>query len=95
MLTGRLDEQVCVGNVAVSSYGEFLLVKLLLVCNLWCRVCKLEQAICNTIRSMAKTIFADYIGKYQIKEIEFENLSLGTLPPIFYGECTWPILFLS
>ncbi|XP_057527794.1 synaptotagmin-3 [Amaranthus tricolor] len=45
----------------------------------------LNTAICNTIRSMAKTIFADYIGKYQIKEIEFENLSLGTLPPIFYG----------
>lgn len=35
---------------------------------------------------MAKPIFADYIGKYQIKDIDFENLSLGTLPPIFYGE---------
>ncbi|XP_010689952.2 synaptotagmin-3 isoform X1 [Beta vulgaris subsp. vulgaris] len=45
----------------------------------------LDKAICNTIRSMAKPIFADYIGKYQIKDIDFENLSLGTLPPIFYG----------
>lgn len=45
----------------------------------------LDKAICNTVRSMAKPIFADYIGKYQIKDIDFENLSLGTLPPIFYG----------
>ncbi|KAL2937503.1 Synaptotagmin-3 [Bienertia sinuspersici] len=45
----------------------------------------LDKAICNTIRSMAKPIFAEYIGQYQIKDIEFENLSLGTLPPAFYG----------
>ncbi|XP_021732873.1 synaptotagmin-3-like [Chenopodium quinoa] len=45
----------------------------------------LDKAICNTIRSTAKPMFADYIGKYQIKDIDFENLSLGTLPPTFYG----------
>uniref|UniRef100_A0A803MLH2 Uncharacterized protein n=1 Tax=Chenopodium quinoa TaxID=63459 RepID=A0A803MLH2_CHEQI len=45
----------------------------------------LDKAICNTIRSTAKPMFADYIGKYQIKDIDIENLSLGTLPPTFYG----------
>lgn len=38
------------------------------------------------IRSMAQPIFADYIGKYQIKAIDFKTLSLGTLPPVIYGE---------
>jgi hypothetical protein len=38
------------------------------------------------IRSMAQPIFAEYIGKYQIKAIDFETLSLGTLPPVIYGE---------
>ncbi|KNA15372.1 hypothetical protein SOVF_098840 [Spinacia oleracea] len=45
----------------------------------------LDKAICNTIRSTATPIFADYIGKYQIKDIYFENISLGTLPPTLYG----------
>lgn len=43
------------------------------------------QAICSTIRSMAQPIFAEYIGKYHIETIEFDELSLGTLPPIIYG----------
>ncbi|KAI9086873.1 hypothetical protein K1719_031196 [Acacia pycnantha] len=41
----------------------------------------LDKAICRMIESMAKPIFAEYIGKYKIKNIEFETLSLGTLPP--------------
>ncbi|XP_028773594.1 synaptotagmin-3 [Neltuma alba] len=45
----------------------------------------LDKAICRMIESMAKPIFAEYIGKYQIKSIEFENLSLGTLPPTICG----------
>ncbi|KAJ9684627.1 hypothetical protein PVL29_016878 [Vitis rotundifolia] len=45
----------------------------------------LDKAICDTIRSMAQPIFAEYIGKYQIEAIEFEKLSLGTLPPILHG----------
>lgn len=44
------------------------------------------QAICEMIRCTAEPIFAEYIGKYQIKAIEFEQLSLGTLPPIIHGE---------
>ncbi|KAH9621047.1 hypothetical protein KSS87_022685 [Heliosperma pusillum] len=45
----------------------------------------LQTAISDTIRSTTKPIFADYIGKYQIKDIEFENVDLGTLPPTFHG----------
>lgn len=37
------------------------------------------------IRSIAKPIFDEYIGKFQIEAIEFENLSLGTLPPTIHG----------
>lgn len=45
----------------------------------------LDKAICDTIRYMAQPIFDEYIGKYQIEAIEFEKLSLGTLPPILHG----------
>lgn len=43
------------------------------------------QAICYTIRSITPPIFAEYIGKYKIEAIEFQSLSLGTLPPQIYG----------
>ncbi|GAB4854957.1 Synaptotagmin-3 [Ancistrocladus abbreviatus] len=49
----------------------------------------LDKAISNTIRSSTRPIFAEYIGKYQIQEIEFESLSLGTLPPTFHGMKTY------
>ncbi|KAJ7970451.1 synaptotagmin-3 [Quillaja saponaria] len=45
----------------------------------------LDKAIGGIIRSTAEPIFAEYIGKYQIKALEFENLSLGTLPPTICG----------
>ncbi|KAM7526889.1 hypothetical protein LguiA_016791 [Lonicera macranthoides] len=45
----------------------------------------LDKAICEMIRCTAEPIFAEYIGKYQIEAIEFEQLSLGTLPPIIHG----------
>ena len=43
------------------------------------------QAICGSIRAIAKPIFSEYIGKFQIEAIEFEQLSLGTLSPKFHG----------
>uniref|UniRef100_A0A5B7A5P5 Putative synaptotagmin-3 isoform X1 n=1 Tax=Davidia involucrata TaxID=16924 RepID=A0A5B7A5P5_DAVIN len=49
----------------------------------------LDKAICGTIRSMAQPIFAEYVGKFQIESIDFENLSLGTLPPIIQGLKTY------
>lgn len=45
----------------------------------------MEKAVCNTIRSTAEPIFAEYIGQYKIEAIEFKNLSLGNLPPIVHG----------
>ncbi|KAE9618392.1 putative C2 domain, synaptotagmin-like mitochondrial-lipid-binding domain-containing protein [Lupinus albus] len=45
----------------------------------------LDKAICRMIRIIVKPIFAEYIGKYHIKGIEFDNLSLGTLPPTICG----------
>ncbi|CAL0316107.1 unnamed protein product [Lupinus luteus] len=45
----------------------------------------LDKAICGMIRITAKPILAEYIGKYQIKGIEFDKLSLGTLPPTICG----------
>ncbi|CAA2991259.1 synaptotagmin-3-like isoform X1 [Olea europaea subsp. europaea] len=43
------------------------------------------QASHSIIRSTAEPIFAEYIGKFKIESIEFENLSLGNLPPIIHG----------
>lgn len=51
----------------------------------WC-FCFYAQAICGIIRTTAEPIFAEYIGKYQIKAIEFDQLSLGTLPPTICGK---------
>lgn len=31
-------------------------------------------------------MFDEYIGQYKIESIEFENLSLGTLPPTIHGK---------
>ncbi|KAF4361859.1 hypothetical protein G4B88_009231 [Cannabis sativa] len=45
----------------------------------------LNKGICGTIRRMAEPIFKQYIGKFHIEAIEFESLSLGTLPPKLYG----------
>ncbi|CAN7036930.1 unnamed protein product [Brassica oleracea var. botrytis] len=41
----------------------------------------LDKAICEIIKSSAQPIFADYIGTFCIESIEFETLSLGSLPP--------------
>lgn len=45
----------------------------------------LEKAICCNIRIMVEPVFAEYIGKYKFEAIEFEKLSLGTLPPTVHG----------
>ncbi|XP_038972380.1 synaptotagmin-3-like isoform X2 [Phoenix dactylifera] len=45
----------------------------------------LDKAICSTIRSTTKPIFDQYIGKYCIESIEFDHLTLGTLPPTVHG----------
>ncbi|XP_022765384.1 synaptotagmin-3-like isoform X3 [Durio zibethinus] len=45
----------------------------------------LDKAVCARIRSVTEPIFAEYIGKFQIEAIEFDNLSLGTIPPEIHG----------
>ncbi|KAK9153955.1 hypothetical protein Sjap_001435 [Stephania japonica] len=50
--------------------------------NMWPYI---DKAVCGIIRSTTKPIFAEYIGKFQIESIEFESLTLGTLPPTIHG----------
>ncbi|CAN1797893.1 SYT3 [Linum perenne] len=45
----------------------------------------LDKAICAIIRTTAQPIFAEYVGKYGVEAIDFEHLSLGTLPPTVHG----------
>ncbi|XP_057805412.1 synaptotagmin-3-like [Salvia miltiorrhiza] len=44
-----------------------------------------DKAACGIIKSTAEAIFAEYIGKFQIKSINFERLTLGSLPPKIHG----------
>ncbi|WCJ35077.1 Calcium-dependent lipid-binding (CaLB domain) family protein [Euphorbia peplus] len=45
----------------------------------------LNVAICKMARTIAKPIIAEQIPKYKIDSVEFEELSLGSLPPTFQG----------
>lgn len=45
----------------------------------------LDKAICKTAKTIAKPIIAEQIPKYKIESVEFETLTLGTLPPTFQG----------
>ncbi|XP_030450106.1 synaptotagmin-1-like [Syzygium oleosum] len=45
----------------------------------------LDKAICKTAKNIAKPIIEEQIPKYKIDSVEFEKLTLGTLPPTFQG----------
>ncbi|KAI3919838.1 hypothetical protein MKW98_001094 [Papaver atlanticum] len=45
----------------------------------------LDKAICKTAKTIAKPIIAEQIPKYKIDSVEFETLTLGSLPPTFQG----------
>lgn len=45
----------------------------------------LDKAICKTAKNIAKPIIAEQIPKYKIDSVEFEELTLGSLPPTFQG----------
>ncbi|CAO2833812.1 unnamed protein product [Amaranthus hypochondriacus] len=45
----------------------------------------LDKAICKTAKEISKPIIAEQIPKYKVQSVEFETLSLGTLPPTFQG----------
>ncbi|XP_052296506.1 synaptotagmin-2 isoform X2 [Citrus sinensis] len=43
----------------------------------------LDKAICKTVRETVKPIIAEQIPQYKIDSVEFEALTLGSLPPTF------------
>lgn len=45
----------------------------------------LDKAICKTAKEIAKPIIAENTAKYKIDSVEFETLTLGSLPPVFQG----------
>lgn len=45
----------------------------------------LDKAICKTVKTIAEPIIKEQIPKYKIDKVEFDALSLGTLPPTFQG----------
>ncbi|KAH9622516.1 hypothetical protein KSS87_008681 [Heliosperma pusillum] len=45
----------------------------------------LDKAICKTVKDIATPIIAEQIPKYKIDSVEFEKLTLGSLPPTFQG----------
>lgn len=44
-----------------------------------------SQAICKTAKNIVTPIIAEHIPKYKIESMEFEVLTLGSLPPTFQG----------
>jgi Ca2+-dependent lipid-binding protein len=45
----------------------------------------LFQAICKIISDTAQPYINDYGPKFKLDSVEFESLTLGTLPPTFVG----------
>ncbi|KAM0041524.1 putative C2 domain, synaptotagmin-like mitochondrial-lipid-binding domain, C2 domain superfamily [Helianthus debilis subsp. tardiflorus] len=45
----------------------------------------LDKAICKTVKTIAEPIIKEQIPKYKIDAVEFDALSLGSLPPTFQG----------
>ncbi|KAG9132942.1 hypothetical protein Leryth_026886 [Lithospermum erythrorhizon] len=45
----------------------------------------LDKAICKQVKEMAKPIITEQIPRYKIDSVEFEVLTLGSLPPAFQG----------
>lgn len=37
------------------------------------------------IKSLSEPIFSEYIGMFHLRSIDFETLTLGTLPPVVQG----------
>lgn len=45
----------------------------------------MPQAICKMAKKIAEPIIAEQIPKYKIDSVDFEALTLGSLPPTFQG----------
>ncbi|KAJ6368823.1 hypothetical protein OIU78_001238, partial [Salix suchowensis] len=52
----------------------------------------LDKAICKTAKNIAQPIIAEQIPKYKIDAVEFETLTLGTLPPTFHGVSIFTVM---
>ncbi|KAJ6684733.1 CALCIUM-DEPENDENT LIPID-BINDING (CALB DOMAIN) FAMILY PROTEIN-RELATED [Salix purpurea] len=63
-----------------------------LVENMWPYI---DTAICKTARNIAKPIIAEQIPKYKIDSVEFEKLTLGSLPPNFPGYAALSVVDLQ
>ncbi|RCV32002.1 hypothetical protein SETIT_6G223000v2 [Setaria italica] len=46
----------------------------------------LNKAICRTAEDITKPIIAENTSQYKIDSVEFETLTLGSLPPTFQGQ---------
>ncbi|RXH97649.1 hypothetical protein DVH24_009974 [Malus domestica] len=51
----------------------------------WVKNPDYDRAICKTAKEIAKPIIAKEIPNYKIESVEFETLTLGSLPPTFQG----------
>ncbi|KVI05223.1 C2 calcium-dependent membrane targeting [Cynara cardunculus var. scolymus] len=45
----------------------------------------LDKAICKTIQTTTEPIIKEQTPQYKIEEVEFDSLTLGSLPPTFQG----------
>ncbi|KAK6152385.1 hypothetical protein DH2020_015020 [Rehmannia glutinosa] len=70
---------------SLKEYDSSSIIDLLPDLPLWVMSPDYERAACGIIKSSAEATFADYIGKYQIKSIYFERLTLGDFPPKIHG----------
>ncbi|XP_027904826.1 synaptotagmin-2-like isoform X2 [Vigna unguiculata] len=52
---------------------------------LWIKNPDFDRAICKTAETIAKPIIEEQIPQYKIDAVEFEELTLGSLPPTFQG----------
>lgn len=62
-------------------------------CKLTFLIPVLVQAVCNIIREQAKPYIEEYGPKFKLESIEFEQLTLGSLPPTFVGKFSSLALF--
>ncbi|KAM7259603.1 hypothetical protein ACFE04_015344 [Oxalis oulophora] len=53
-----------------------------LIANMWPY---LDKGICKMVKTISKPIIAEQIPKYKIQSVDFEVLSLGSLPPTLQG----------
>ncbi|KAJ0920776.1 hypothetical protein HanRHA438_Chr05g0245031 [Helianthus annuus] len=55
----------------------------------------LLKAICKTTKEIAKPIIAEQIPKFKIDSVEFQHLTLWSLPPTFQGNLCFFLKYQS